>query len=97
MYWYYGIAIAVVVFLLVAYGMVIHLEAGKQIAKAPKDEMFICRKHGAIPKSSLVMIDINDMDVEYSPGRVERAKQIPYCPLCFEDRTKEARVQAGVK
>jgi hypothetical protein len=74
-------------------------EASSRIVKAPQDEAFICPVHGMIPKATLVNINTGvlglpeGMEWEYD-GEMTTGT-IPYCPLCFEDRTKEAKARYG--
>jgi hypothetical protein len=59
--------------------------AKKHVATAPRADLFICDKHGAI------------MDKHVLRMEVGTEQPILYCPLCFNDRMTEAKQKAGVK
>jgi hypothetical protein len=56
-------------------------EARTEIADSPRTEMITCDKHGLIPKRYTMHLE----------GVTEQPIEV--CPLCFEDRIKEARAK----
>lgn len=84
-----ALCIIVVVYLLVTY-----VQAKSHIDTAPKTEMFLCPKHGAMPMAATMDINPQELEFEMEFGAVTTGR-IPYCPRCYEDRIKEADAKHG--
>lgn len=93
-YWVLG---GIVVAMILGYGLLLYLQSRTIVDTAPKDDMFICQVHGAMPKAAMHWIDPDGMAYEdRDSGRPISDAKIPYCPICFEARIKEAGKQHGI-
>jgi hypothetical protein len=63
---------------LVWLGFIVY-DAKAHTTSAPRTEMFICQKHGTVPHKYLLKLDgLSEIPIDY-------------CPMCMEDRFREAR------
>ena len=67
----------------------VFVRARSSVAAAPRKPMFICDTHGALPESALLTLFDGDMEYE-SDGKSVRGP-IRSCPICFENKVKEAK------
>lgn len=73
----WGSAVALAV--LVLYGIYLYLDASTDVKNAPRDDMYVCDRHGPFPRKYVMKLDAGLQD------------PVDYCPFCFEDKMKEAR------
>jgi len=55
---------------------------------APREEMFTCQKHGLFPAK--YSLRLNTLGITHDDS-------MTMCPMCMEDRFREARKNAGLK
>ncbi len=79
-------AIAALLVVLCIYIALLALDAKVKTETAPRVPMFSCDKHGTMPAKYAVSFD--------GMGVLEEPQQV--CPMCLEDRFKEARKNAGL-
>jgi len=73
--------IAVIVAVAALYVAAVLWDVKHDVHNAPRTDMFLCNKHGAVPIKYAVHLDM--------AGITE--KPIPYCPFCFNEKMKKAR------
>jgi hypothetical protein len=66
------------------------LHAYSETERAPRIPMFVCDKHGPMPKSSTLKLFDVPMDHLDDNGKMVR-KEILYCSICYEERIVDAR------
>jgi hypothetical protein len=66
-------------FLLGCYIAGVVVSAKTETKEAPRTQMFTCDRHGAVPASCLIHLDVG---LENS---------VDYCPFCFNDKMKAAK------
>ena len=73
--------------LLIGYIGIVAANAKVKTERAPRVPMFTCDRHGTIPAKYAIPFD--------GMGALETP--VLSCPMCYEDRMKEAMKTAGVK
>ncbi len=73
----------------IAYGVLLFCQAKSHIGTAPKQEMFLCAKHGALPAKACIDINTNEMEYQLETGETT-TRSVLYCPICYEDQIKDA-------
>lgn len=81
-----------ILLVLFVYGLILYFQAKSHIDTAPKQEMFLCQVHGAIPVGACMNINPDGFEYEDSVGGTTRGTVL-YCPRCFEDRIREAEAR----
>lgn len=71
------------------YWWLVRWEAKHEVTRAPREKMFECDKHGLfLEKYALQLAD--DIIKQFPDGHEERGPLL-YCPMCYEQRIKEAQ------
>lgn len=72
------IAIFALFVLFMFYLLLLRWDAKREVSVMGRTEMFVCDVHGALPRK--YALNLTGMTQE----------PLPYCPLCFEDRIRQA-------
>lgn len=72
--------VGVVVITVLVYVVYLVLVARSQVKDAPRVDMMVCQKHGAIPEKYTMKIDA-----------LVTEKPIEVCPFCWEEKMKAAK------
>ena len=87
--WHWVIALPVVLALWLS---LLAVEAHIIVKGAKKEDAFVCDKHGLIPKKAAFRVVEENLEYTTPEGQ-SRYGPILYCPLCFEERIKQAKKQ----
>ena len=79
MWWSIVLGVLIVVAVLYVAAMV--WDAKHSVSLAPRADMLLCDRHGAVPMKYAVELN--------TAGATEQP--IQYCPFCFEDKMKNAQ------
>ena len=83
-----GVLCVAVVALLV-YLLLVLWAAKRDVAASPRKPMFLCDIHGALPEDSTFTV-FDDLEVQMTDGTTRR-QPLRVCPICFENKIKEAK------
>jgi hypothetical protein len=86
--------IVVLVALLALYVAYMFWEAYVEVKGAPREEMFLCNKHGFLSPKHLITfaeaMDIGTGKFDQSGKEIIERKKVQYCSLCWHENMKKA-------
>jgi hypothetical protein len=91
LFWFGVFSATFVIGVALLYSGLLYWDVKNTVANAPREEMFVCDKHGVFPRKYALNLGDN-FEVQHTDGRVTQ-EPLLYCTLCYEDRMKEAKLK----
>jgi hypothetical protein len=81
---------AILFVLIVGYLLLCAWDARHTVSMQPRQEMFLCEKHGPLPIGATLVLFEGTMEVVKPDGRVVK-EPIRACPICFNQKIQAAK------